>query len=61
MNLDYLGLECHDLGDGGYLLFGFVDRPRNWASAFSQMMGHQTMTSASILQVNQVITVEPGM
>jgi hypothetical protein len=28
-NLDYLGLECHDVGENGYLLYGFVEKPRD--------------------------------
>lgn len=60
--LDYLGLETHDVGDGGLLLF---NKKTVTSSKFGPItcedMSHVPIRNASILRPNQVITVEPGM
>jgi len=59
----HLGLEVHDVGDGGALLYGFSEKPKDWMAAFHEMRSKTPQTSAgtSILETNMVLTVEPGM
>jgi Xaa-Pro dipeptidase len=55
-----MGLEVHDVGDGGNLLLGkkmgtkFVKSPE-----LSKDLG--ATATATVLEPNMVITVEPGM
>ena len=63
----FMGLEVHDVGDGGNLLAGRVDdmlygmRDKSWLTHFHEMLKDPSANSASILAANQVVTVEPGM
>jgi hypothetical protein len=59
--VDYLGLECHDVGEGGALLFAFKDKPPSWSHAYFYMLQDTSMRSSASLAPNMVITVEPGM
>lgn len=52
-----MGLEVHDVGDGGNLLYGMQEK--SWLANFHHML--QDSSSASTLAPNMVITVEPGM
>jgi hypothetical protein len=63
MDLDYLGLECHDVGDCGNLLLGFNAQsiPQNWPTAVFNILNDPSPKAASVLAANMVITVEPGM
>jgi len=56
-----MGLEVHDVGDGGNLLLGARGRSVDWAAVYSEMIFNPRPTAASILAPNMVITVEPGM
>jgi Xaa-Pro dipeptidase len=58
---DYLGLECHDVGEGGALLFAFKETPPSWSHAYFDMLQDTNMRSSPSLAPNMVITVEPGM
>ena len=63
----FMGLEVHDVGDGGNLLLGKTDsmlygtQEESWLTLFHEMLQDMNANSASILAPNQVITVEPGM
>ncbi|CZT51709.1 related to Probable Xaa-Pro aminopeptidase SS1G_06948 [Rhynchosporium secalis] len=60
---DYLGLETHDVGDGGILLLGknlSIDKSTE-QSIFSLTTETPATSSAFILAPNMVITVEPGI
>jgi len=53
-----MGLEVHDVGTRGALLYGFKRTPRiNWENAYFSM----GMKNPSLLEPGMVITVEPGM
>jgi Xaa-Pro dipeptidase len=56
-----MGLECHDVGDGGALLLTGQNKRRNWISLYSKIIDDPSAYAASILAPNMVITVEPGM
>jgi hypothetical protein len=60
---DYMGLEVHDMGAGGYLLSGIPPNaePNEVKAAFHEMVNSPETTNPSILEENSVITVEPGM
>jgi Xaa-Pro dipeptidase len=58
---DYVGLEVHDVGEGGTLQWSTQSRPHKWLAAFDTMMEHPMLSGGSILQTNEVITIEPGM
>jgi len=63
----FMGLEVHDVGDGGSLLAGTVDQmlygmqEKSWLTHFHEMLKDPSANSASILAPNQVVTVEPGL
>lgn len=56
----YLGLECHDVGDGGNLLLN-QQKTRKWANMQCDLAGGPNAQAASMLAPNMVVTVEPGM
>lgn len=60
-NLDYVGLEVHDVGEGGTLRWVAKSRHLSWNAVFDPLIEHPMLGSASILQAKQVITIEPGM
>jgi Xaa-Pro aminopeptidase len=51
-----MGLEVHDVGARGALLYGFK-APINWENAYFSM----GIANPSLLEPGMVITVEPGM
>jgi Xaa-Pro aminopeptidase len=56
--VDYMGLEVHDVGARGALLYGFKPTYRiNWETAYFSM----GIANPSLLEPGMVITVEPGM
>lgn len=56
--IDYMGLEVHDVGARGALLYGFPQTARvNWETAYFSM----GITNPSLLEPGMVITVEPGV
>lgn len=55
----YLGLEVHDVGDGGNLLYP-TDQ-KSWLAKFHQLLVDTGSYPSSVLAENSVITVEPGM
>ncbi|KAL2074753.1 hypothetical protein VTL71DRAFT_8532 [Oculimacula yallundae] len=59
----YLGLETHDVGDGGILLLdsNFSGKQITEEDIFSLTASSPTISAASILAPNMVITVEPGI
>lgn len=58
ISTDYMGLEVHDVGATGALLYGYKkDTPMNWEVAYFSM----GIRSPSLLEPGMVITVEPGM
>lgn len=57
----YLGLECHDVGDGGNLLLNQHKNSRKWANLKCGLVSGSNAVAASILAPNHVITVEPGI
>jgi hypothetical protein len=63
MSVDYMGLEVHDMGAGGYLLSGLSRNATHQEAqaAFHKMLNTPELTNPLILGVNSVITVEPGM
>ena len=54
-----MGLEVHDVGARGALLYGFgtASRTINWEAAYFSM----GLKNTSLLEPGMVITVEPGM
>jgi len=55
-----MGLECHDVGDGGALLLG--TKVGTKYSKVPEIAKEPLLAiAASILKPNMVITVEPGM
>lgn len=60
---DYVGLEVHDVGEGGTLRWSTRQQSKHktWNAAFDAMIEHPMLSAASILEANQVITIEPGM
>ncbi|KAF7948749.1 hypothetical protein EAE96_007941 [Botrytis aclada] len=63
----YVGLEVHDVGPGGSRitnrLYGFSKRPADWTDAYFQILSNTGVTSdgGSILEMDMVVTVEPGI
>ncbi|KAH8595782.1 xaa-Pro aminopeptidase-like protein I [Bisporella sp. PMI_857] len=55
----FMGLEVHDVGDGGNLLYGMTEK--SWLTNFHEMRKDPSSSAASILAPNQVITIEPGI
>ncbi|TVY43619.1 putative Xaa-Pro aminopeptidase [Lachnellula occidentalis] len=54
----YMGLEVHDVGAHGALLYGFPQTTRvNWETAYFSM----GIANPSLLEPGMVITVEPGI
>lgn len=56
-----MGLEVHDVGDGGNLLMLSNRKATDWRSVYTTLVNDPTAFAASILAPNQVVTVEPGM
>ncbi|KAK2630262.1 hypothetical protein QTJ16_001082 [Diplocarpon rosae] len=58
----YMGLETHDVGDGGALLFSRNrGKPRAYGNISLPPADSPGYTAASMLSENMVITVEPGI
>jgi Xaa-Pro dipeptidase len=57
----FMGLEVHDVGPGGNLLYAFQNKHDNWMTAYHEIHKQPKTFAASILAPNMVITVEPGM
>ncbi|CZR54291.1 probable Xaa-Pro aminopeptidase SS1G_06948 [Phialocephala subalpina] len=57
----YMGLEVHDVGDGGNLLMLSNRKLIDWRSIDASLVNNPSAYSASILAPNQVITMEPGI
>lgn len=50
------------MGEGGTLRWSIEQsKHKTWNAAFDAMIEHPMLSAASILQANQVITIEPGM
>ncbi|TAQ83358.1 hypothetical protein B7494_g8317 [Chlorociboria aeruginascens] len=57
----YMGLECHDVGDGGALLYHSPSIYVDWFTVYHRIQRGPSPNAASILAPNMVITVEPGL
>ncbi|KAG0646884.1 Aminoacylproline aminopeptidase [Hyphodiscus hymeniophilus] len=57
----YMGLEVHDVGAVGNLLYAFQDEHKDWMSAYHEIRSQPSTSASSILAPNMVITVEPGI
>ncbi|PBP22736.1 metallopeptidase family M24 [Diplocarpon rosae] len=59
---DYMGLETHDVGDGGALLLrNHRGKTRAYGNLILPLGDSPSYTAASVLAENMVITVEPGI
>lgn len=56
-----MGLEVHDVGPGGNLLYNFEGELADWRAAYLEMTRSPNAANPSVLEPNMVITVEPGM
>lgn len=56
-----MGLEVHDVGAHGNLLYAFKDEHKDWMTAYHEIRSQPRTFASSILAPDMVITVEPGM
>ncbi|RDL40448.1 Uncharacterized protein BP5553_00427 [Venustampulla echinocandica] len=57
----FMGLEVHDVGPGGNLLYSFEEKVADWDAAYFEMARTPKVANPSVLEPNMVITVEPGI
>jgi hypothetical protein len=49
------------VGANGWLLYAFLEKPKDWMAAYHEIRRNPRTFASSILAPNMVITVEPGM